>query len=148
MNKDKDVKIYFKLDSSIKQTFEIAELNLEGVLEQEGMEISREEVSFDNDSATRSIAIYVLYRLAEVVLGKLAEKTLEKLADTALERVLKPVLDYIKKEEPEKKVEITILVLADSDGKSYKTVDPATLNPEQLQSIDKLLIDIKEKMDE
>ncbi len=62
---EKPLKIYFKLDESINEVLVTSGLNLDVLLEDENIEINKEEVTFNDDPATRGIATYVILRLAE-----------------------------------------------------------------------------------
>lgn len=144
---EKPLKIYFKLGDSINESLVTSGLSLDFLLEGENIEIKKEEVTFNDDPSTRGIVTYVILRLAEPLLKDLAlwlgEKVLDKVVDTGLERILKPILDFIKVKEPKKEITVNIYVLDDKDGKSLKTLNPGELSQSQIDSLDKILLDIK-----
>lgn len=153
--KMKEIKVFIDLSDDLEKELFKQGLNIETLLQEEGLEPQKEEVLIEGKERTKGVLSYLLvllsgYILREVlpaIAGKVLEEAGDQIIETAIGRALKPLLNWIegnKKEGTNITININVMIpKKDENGEEVLELHPLT--KEVVDKVEQVLIELKEE---
>jgi len=151
----KEIKVFIDLSDDLEKELFKQGLNLETLLQEEGLEPQKEEVLIEGKERTKGVLSYLLvligrYILNEVlptIAGKVLEEAGDQIIETTIGRALKPLLKWIegnKKEGTNITININVMIpKKDVNGEEVLELHPLT--KEVVDKVEQVLIELKEE---